>query len=79
MRKWQEKEYSFWVYYDEEDGKIIGGVYKIGNQNSIWGAKVYAEVEGILGQYIDSDYARRAVELYWDMQSRTLLEHRVSE
>jgi hypothetical protein len=75
MKKWMEKEFSQFVYYDDADGKIIGAVYKIGNQNSIYGAKVYCEVEGILGQYIDSDYARKAVEIFWETQSRTVLEH----
>ena len=70
-----EKEFSQFVYYDDADGKIIGAVYKIGNQNSIYGAKVYCEVEGILGQYIDSDYARKAVEIFWEIQSRTVIEH----
>ena len=71
-----EKEYTQWVYYDDEDGKIIGLVYKIGNgAATIWGAKVYTteNVDGILGQYIDSDYARRAVENYWLIKDRTLL------
>ena len=75
MKKWVEKEFSQHVYYDDADGKIIGAVYKIGNNNSIYGAKVYCEVEGILGQYIDSDYARRAVEHFWEVQSRTVIEH----
>jgi hypothetical protein len=79
MKKWMEKEFSQFVYYDDADGKIIGAVYKIGNNNSIYGAKVYCEVEGILGQYIDSDYARRAVETFWEIQGRTLLEHGNSE
>ena len=74
MKKWMEKEYSQWVYYDDQDGKIIGAVYKVGNSTAIWGAKVYAEIEGILGQYIDSDYAKKSVEYYWEVQSRTLLE-----
>jgi len=26
MKQWQEKEFSQWVYYDDEDGKIIGAV-----------------------------------------------------
>ena len=73
MKKWMEKEFGQMVYYDDEDGKIIGAVYKIGNQNSIWGAKIYTEIEGILGQYVDSDYARKAVEYYWEVQDRTLL------
>jgi len=73
MKKWQEKEYSQWVYYDDVDGKIIGSSYKVGNMNSIWGAKIYKETEYILGTFIDSDYARKAVEIYWDVESRTLL------
>jgi len=75
MKKWMEKEFGQVVYYDDEDGKIVGAVYKIGNQNSIWGAKVYTEIEGVLGQYVDSDYARKAVEYYWEVQDRTLLEN----
>ena len=72
-----EKEYSQWVYYDDEDGKIIGTVYKVGNTQTIWGATVHRNnVDGALGQYIDSDFAKSAVEEYWDIQSRTLLENK---
>jgi hypothetical protein len=76
MKKWIEKEFSQWVYYDNQDGKIIGAVYKIGNSIGIWGARVYLinNNESILGQYIDSDYAKKSVELYWEIDSRTLLE-----
>jgi len=77
MKKWMEKEYSSWVYYDDEDGMIIGSTFKYGNSGSIWGAKVTNENQDkVLGQFIDSDFARRAVENYWDMMSRTLLEHK---
>jgi CTP:phosphocholine cytidylyltransferase-like protein len=76
MKRWTEKEFSQWVYYDDQDGKIIGAVYKIGNSNSIWGGRVYLvnNTEKVMGQYIDSDYARKSVELYWEIDSRTLLE-----
>ena len=76
MKKWIEKEFSQWVYYDNQDGKIIGSVYKIGNSIGIWGARVYLinNDESVLGQYIDSDYANKSVELYWEIDSRTLLE-----
>ena len=76
MKHWMEKEFFQWVYYDDEDGKIIGSVYKIGNSTSIWGGKIYQDQqEGVLGQYINSDYARKAVENFWDVMSRTLLEN----
>jgi hypothetical protein len=75
MKQWIEKEYS-WVYYDDSDGRIIGVTYKIGTSTGIWGGRVYLinNDEYVLGQYIDSDYARKAVEEYWDIDSRTLLE-----
>lgn len=77
MKQWTEKEYSQWVYFDTQDGKIIGAVYKVGTTTGIWGARVYLRNvnEEVLGQFIDSDYARKAVELYWEIDSRTLLEH----
>jgi hypothetical protein len=76
MKKWMEKEYSQWIYYDDYDGKIIGFVYKIGNQNTIWGARVEHENrETVLGQYIDSDYAKKAVVRCWDILDRTMIGH----
>ena len=79
MKQWQEKEFSQWVYFDDQDGKIIGAVYKIGTSTGIWGARVYLinTQENVLGQYIDSDYARKAVQLYWEIDSRTVLEYKV--
>ena len=76
MKQWTQKEFS-WVYYDDDDGKIIGTVYKIGTNTGIWGGRVFLSNndEMALGQYIDSDWARNAVEVYWLIQDRTLLEH----
>ena len=78
MKQWQEKEFSQWVYYDDQDGRIIGAVYKIGTSTGIWGGRVYlmSPEEKVLGQYIDSDFARKAVELYWEIDSRTVLEYK---
>jgi hypothetical protein len=76
MKQWMEKEFSQWVYFDNDDGMIIGAVYKIGTSTGIWGARVYFinNQESQLGQFIDSDFARKAVERYWEIQGRTLLE-----
>ena len=75
-KRWIEKEFSQWVYYDTADGRIIGAVYKIGNATGIWGGRIYLEnnMEKQLGQFIDSDWARKGVERYWDIDGRTLLE-----
>lgn len=76
MKQWMEKEFSQWVYFDNDDGKIIGAVYTIGTKTGIWGGRIYLEnnFENQLGQYIDSDFARRAVERHWEIAGRTLLE-----
>lgn len=81
MKQWQEKEFSQWVYYDDQDGKIIGAVYKIGTSTGIWGGRVYLATneEKVLGQYIDSDFARKAVQLYWEIDGRTVLEYKPNE
>ena len=76
MKQWMEKEFSQWVYYDDQDGKLIGAVYKIGTSTGIWGARVYLinNNESVLGQYINSDFAKWAVERYWEIDGRTLIE-----
>jgi hypothetical protein len=77
MKNWAEKEYEQRVYYDTDDGRIIGSVYKVGNNHSIWGAQVYSPGTNeslILGQYITMEYAKKGVENFWDIQSRTLIE-----
>ena len=79
MKNWAEKEYEQRVYYDTDDGKIIGSVYKVGNNQTIWGAQVYSPTSTtneslILGQYIDMEYAKKGVEYFWEVQGRTLIE-----
>jgi len=81
MKHWAEKEYEQRVYYDTDDGKIIGSVYKVGNNQTIWGAQVYSQTNEsvILGQYVNMDYAKRVVEYFWEVQSRTLVEHTIED
>jgi hypothetical protein len=76
QKQWMEKEFSQWVYFDTADGKIIGAVYTVGTKTGIWGGRVYLEnnMEKTLGQFIDSDWARKGVERYWEIDGRTLLE-----
>ena len=76
-RAWRETEHHTELYYQEEDGLIVGQVHRLGNQNIIWVAKVYHPItyqDAMLGHYITRDFARRAVERWWDIQERTLIE-----
>ena len=77
--KWErygEKHY----YHNVDTGKIVGTVNKIALQE-VWIGLVYVgeytftvQDEKHLGQYINMDFAKRAVEFFWQRESRTLLE-----
>lgn len=79
--EWRERN-AKWYYYDTTTGLIVGTSHKYALQD-VWSATVYTgnynwsprpDDEKPLGQYIEQDYAKRAVEHFWEVQSRTLLE-----
>jgi hypothetical protein len=75
MRKWQDYEASNQYYYDDKDGLIIGQIHKFGTSITIYTATVKPEnLDKLLGQFINLDYAKRAVERFWEIQDRTLIE-----
>jgi hypothetical protein len=76
---WKERG-SASYYYNVNTGKIVGVVSKL-MSNEIWIGVVYTgkysftlDDECHLGQYIDMYFAKDAVELFWAIQNRTLLE-----
>jgi hypothetical protein len=75
MRKWQEFENDSEYYYDDGDGMVIGHIHKFGNLRMIYTATVKSSnLDQGLGQFVSRDYARKAVERFWEIQDRTLLE-----
>ena len=67
-------------YWDQNTGRLLGLVFKWAAQNVIWNAKVVTpelpwsqDSEYHLGQFMGSDWARRALEEYWLRETRTLL------
>jgi len=72
---WKNAENNTHYFYKIENGQITGQVHNVVH-TQIWLAKAiynYNE-EKYLGQYITSDHARKAIENFWNMQERTLLE-----
>jgi hypothetical protein len=71
-----------YYYYNKDSGKIVGLVSKIALQDIYFGVVYVGEYsftiqdEKHLGQYISLDHAKKSVELYWDVQFRTLLENK---
>lgn len=77
MRNWKECPHDIHLYYNQEDGRIIGQIHVIAHTKIFVSrilTKIYNE-EIFLGQYISLEHAQNAVELYWNIQDRTLLEN----
>ena len=73
MKDWRDAEHKVSYYYLKDTGRIIGQVYNLAHTN-IYGAKINNEFneEQYLGQYISCDFAKKAIEYYWNIQERTL-------
>jgi hypothetical protein len=72
-RDWRFVNGLHYYYYQVHNGKVIGQAYNLAN-SIIWGAKIpiSATEELILGQYIEMEYAKKAIEEYWNEKDRTL-------
>lgn len=75
MKDWRDADHKVAYCYIKENGRIIGQVYNLAHTN-IYGAKVYSEIneERYLGQYIDMNSAKIAVDNFWNLQERTLTD-----
>lgn len=69
---WKESGDNCFYYYNVDDGRIVGQVYNLAH-TKIWGAKSMEEYS--LGLYISTDSAMKALELYFDIENRTLIEN----
>lgn len=72
-RLWKDAAANTWYYYKSHNGLVVGQVYNLAH-TQIWGAKIpiTATDELLLGNYINLDFARKAIEEYWDEKDRTL-------
>lgn len=72
-REWRCINSNSHYYFQTHDGKVIGQAYNLAH-TIVWGAKipVTATEERILGQYIELEFAKRAIEEYWGDKDRTI-------
>jgi rRNA processing protein Krr1/Pno1 len=77
-RSWKDGEtVANFLYYDES-GRIIGEVGLAGHQiKTKHTTTIYPNNKEVfsLGMYIGTDHAKAAVEKWWHIQDRTLIEH----
>lgn len=72
-RQWRYVDKNVHYYHQVHNGLVIGQAYNLA-YTIIWAAKIpiNATEELILGQYVELEYAKRAIEEYWDEKDRTL-------
>lgn len=74
--KWTETEGNH-LYYQEHNGRIIGMAHRLGVSGPWYIAKVCEHLSVELtpiGNYIDLQSAKNAVEQYWYLQNITITE-----
>jgi hypothetical protein len=79
-REWKDGDHGVHYYYGVNDGRIVGQTHNIAH-TKVWVAKVIHSHndEHYLGQYINLSFAMRAIETFWEIQERTLLDYNVGE
>ena len=72
-RQWRCVDKNNHYYFQVDNGLVVGQVYNYAH-TIIWGAKIpiNATEEMILGQYVEMEFAKRAIEEYWEEKDRTL-------
>lgn len=78
IRQWKDGETVAHFLYFDESGRIIGEVGLAGHQiKTKHTTTIYPDNKGVfsLGMYINSEYAKSAVERWWLIQDRTLLNY----
>ena len=70
-RNWRCVDGNNHYYFRTNDGKVIGQVYNLAH-TIVWGARVpiSATEEEVLGQYIEMEFAKKAIEEYWDKKDK---------
>lgn len=63
-------------YHDIATGLVIGQCHPIAH-SIVYVAKVWVSPvqERMLGQYVSMQFAKSAIELFWDAESRTFIEN----
>jgi len=74
-KEWKDADDNCFYFYGVSDGKIVGQVNRIGLTKVLLAKIIHNHNdETFLGQYISETFAKKAVEMYWDIQDRTLIE-----
>lgn len=71
QRVWRCVNDNNHYYFQVHNGLVIGQVYNLA-YGIVWGAKIpiSADEELVLGKYIEIEYAKKAIEEYWEEKDK---------
>lgn len=72
-RQWRCLDKNNHCYFKVHNGLVIGQTYNLYN-SIVWAAKIpiNATEELHLGQYIELEFAKKAIEEYWEEKDKTV-------
>jgi hypothetical protein len=74
-RAWRLADSNNHYYHQVDNGLVVGHVFNYAH-TIVWGAKVPSPLDRnediILGRYVEKEFAKRAVEEYWERSDKTL-------
>jgi hypothetical protein len=76
INKWTETD-NHHLYHQEHNGRIIGQAHRLGVSGPWYVAKVCEHLSvdfTPIGNYIDLQSAKNAIEHYWHIQNNTIAE-----
>jgi hypothetical protein len=71
--QWRLADKNNSYYFREHNGLVVGHAYNIVH-TIIWGAKIpiHPNEDLYLGQFVELEHAKKAIEEYWEREDRTL-------
>ena len=73
--EWKDAGHDTHYYYRTEDGLIVGQTHNIAHTKIYIAVLLAGNEEKFLGRFVSLDFAKKAIQNYWDIQERTLLEN----
>lgn len=72
-RAWRLADSNNHYYHQVDNGLVVGHVFNYAH-TIVWGAKIpiNATEELILGKYVELEFAKKAIEKYWENNDKVL-------
>jgi hypothetical protein len=71
---WKDSGNDTHYYFKTDNGLIVGQTHNIAHTKIYLAIAMFGNEEKFLGRFVTLDYAKKAIQLFWNVQDLTLLE-----